>query len=132
MKLEQLKELKFTSWCIENRTSIYVFTFLISFAGLFVYNSLPKELFPDVVVPTISVATIYPGATPADIENLVTKPLEKQLKSVNGVKKITSNSMSDFCIIVAEFGTDQDPTVCKQKVSDAVDKAKKRFANRFG
>ncbi len=125
MKLEQLKELKFTSWCIENRTSIYVFTFLISFAGLFIYNSLPKELFPDVVVPTISVATIYPGATPADIENLVTKPIEKQLKSINGIKKITSNSMSDFCIVVAEFGTDQDPTVCKQKVSDAVDKAKK-------
>ena len=80
MIAERLKELKFTSWCIENRTSIYVFTLIISFAGFFVYQSLPKELFPDVVVPTISVATIYPGATPEDIENLVTKPLEKQLK----------------------------------------------------
>ncbi len=125
MTAERLKELKFTSWCIENRTSIYVFTLIISIAGWFIYQNLPKELFPDVVVPTISVATIYPGATPEDIENLVTKPLEKQLKSISGVKKVTSNSLSDFCLIVAEFNTDQDPKLCKQKVTDAVAKGKK-------
>ncbi len=125
MKAENLKELSFTSWCINNITSIYVFTVLITIAGLFIYRSLPKELFPDVVVPTISVVTIYPGATPADIENLITKPLEKQVKSLNGVKKITSNSMSDVSIIVVEFSTNLDPAQCKQKVSDAVDNGKK-------
>lgn len=125
MNLSNLKEFKFTSWCIENRTAIYVFTFIVSVAGFVTYQSLPKELFPDVVVPTISVATIYPGATPEDIENLIAKPLEKQIKSINGVAKITSNSMSDFCLVVAEFSTDQDPKVCKQKVTDAVDQAKK-------
>lgn len=125
MKAENLKELSFTSWCINNSTSIYVFTFLITIAGLLVYRSLPKELFPDVVVPTISVVTIYPGATPADIENLITKPLEKQVKSLSGVKKITSNSMSDVSIITVEFATNLNPTLCKQKVSDAVDNGKK-------
>lgn len=124
MDFSKLKELKFTTWCIENSTAVYVFTILISVMGFVTYQGLPKELFPDVVVPTISVATIYPGATPADIENMVTKPLEKQLKSINGIKKVTSNSMSDFCLIVAEFNTDQDPKLCKQKVTDAVDKAK--------
>lgn len=125
MSLERLKELKFTAWCVENRTSVYIFTILISVVGAMIYKNLPKELFPDVVVPTITVATIYPGATPSDIENLVTKPLEKQIKSINGIKKITSNSMSDFCLITAEFNTDQDAKVCKQKVTDAVDKGKK-------
>jgi multidrug efflux pump len=124
MDFSKLKELKFTTWCIENSTAVYVFTLLISVMGFVTYQRLPKELFPDVVVPTISVATIYPGATPADIENMVTKPLEKQLKAINGIKKVTSNSMSDFCLIVAEFNTDQDPKLCKQKVTDAVDKAK--------
>ena len=70
MNTERLKELKFTSWCINNATSIYVFTFIIVVWGFMTYMSLPKELFPDVVVPTISVVTIYPGATPEDIENL--------------------------------------------------------------
>ncbi|MBX2902540.1 MAG: efflux RND transporter permease subunit [Chitinophagales bacterium] len=125
MNTERLKELSFTSWCINNRTAVYVFTIIISLIGFSTYQGLPKELFPDVVVPTISVATIYPGATPQDIENLITKPLEKQLKSINGVKKITSNSISDFSLIIAEFNTNLDPTVCKQKVSDAVDKGKK-------
>ena len=105
MSLERLKELKFTAWCVENRTSVYIFTILISVVGAMIYKNLPKELFPDVVVPTITVATIYPGATPSDIENLVTKPLEKQIKSINGIKKITSNSMSDFCLITAEFNS---------------------------
>ena len=70
MNTERLKELKFTSWCIDNATSIYVFISIIVVSGLLIYNSLPKELFPDVVVPTISIATIYPGATPEDIETL--------------------------------------------------------------
>lgn len=125
MNTERLKELKFTSWCIDNATSIYVFTVIILFAGLSIYNSLPKELFPDVVVPTISIATIYPGATPEDIETLITKPIEKQVKGLKGVKKVTSNSLSDVSIMTVEFGTDQDPTVCKQRVTDAVAKGKK-------
>ncbi|MCW5908123.1 MAG: efflux RND transporter permease subunit [Chitinophagales bacterium] len=129
MKTERLKELGFTSWCINNATSVYVFTFIILFSGLMVYNSLPKELFPDVVVPTISVVTIYPGATPEDIENLITKPIEKQVKSLNGVKKITSNSLSDVSIITVEFSTDLKPADCKQKVTDAVAKGKKDLPN---
>ncbi|HQX43832.1 MAG TPA: efflux RND transporter permease subunit, partial [Saprospiraceae bacterium] len=61
--------------------------------------------------------------------NLITKPIEKQLKSINGIKKISSNSVSDFSLVIAEFNTDQDPKVCKQRVSDAVDKAKKDLPN---
>jgi multidrug efflux pump len=129
MNTERLKELKFTSWCIDNATSIYVFITIIVVSGLLIYQSLPKELFPDVVVPTISVATIYPGATPEDIETLITKPLEKQVKSINGVKKVTSNSLSDVSIITVEFSTDLKPSECKQKVTDAVAKGKKDLPN---
>jgi multidrug efflux pump subunit AcrB len=125
MNTERLKELKFTSWCIDNATSIYVFVALIVMAGLGIYQSLPKELYPDVVVPTISIVTIYAGATPEDIETLITKPLEKQVKGLKGVKKVTSNSLSDVSLMTVEFGTDQDPAVCKQRVTDAVAKGKK-------
>jgi multidrug efflux pump subunit AcrB len=96
---------------------------------MMVYRSLPKELFPDVVVPTISIVTIYPGATPEDIENLVTKPIEKQVKSLTGVKKVTSNSLSDVSIMTVEFSTDLKPADCKQKVTDAVAKGKKDLPN---
>ncbi len=118
-----MKEFKPTSWSIDNRASIFIITVIITLAGIMSYNALPKEQFPDVVVPTIFVSTIYPGASPSDIEQLVTKPIEKQLKGISGVKKVKSNSIQDFSSIIVEFNTNLDVPICKQKVKDAVDKA---------
>ncbi|MEP7195344.1 MAG: efflux RND transporter permease subunit [Saprospiraceae bacterium] len=125
MSQEKTKNLGFTNWCIKNSTAIYIFTIIIVVAGYIAYQKTPKELFPDIVIPTVSVSTIYPGATPQDIENLISKQIEKQLKSINGIKKVTSNSVSDFSLVMAEFNANMDPKICKQRVSDAVDKAKK-------
>lgn len=120
-----MKEFKLTSWSIDNRTSIFIITVLITLAGIMAYNSIPKEQFPDVTVPQIFVTTIYPGASPLDMEQLVTKPIEKELKGLSGVKKITSSSVQDFSNIIVEFNTDLDVAQCKQKVKDGVDKAKR-------
>lgn len=120
-----MKEFKPTSWSIDNRTSIFIITVMITLAGIMSYNALPKEQFPDVVVPTIFVSTIYPGASPSDMEQLVTKQIEKQLKGIAGVKKITSSSVQDFSSIIVEFNTNLNVPLCKQKVKDAVDKAKR-------
>ena len=122
---KKFKEFKLTSWSIDNKSAIYVLTIFITLAGIFSYNSIPKEKFPDIVIPTIYVSTIYPGSSPKDIENLVCKPIEKQIKSISGVKKLTSNSVQDYSNIIVEFNTDVEVAVAKQKVKDAVDKAKK-------
>jgi multidrug efflux pump subunit AcrB len=122
---KKFKEFKLTSWSIDNKSAIYVLTIFITLAGIMSYISIPKEKFPDIVIPTIYVSTIYPGSSPKDIENLVTKNLEKQIKSISGVKKVTSNSIQDFSNIIVEFNTSVDVDVAKQKVKDAVDKAKK-------
>ncbi len=120
-----MKEFKLTSWSIDNRTTIFIITILITLSGILAYMSVPKEQFPDVTVPQIFVTTIYPGASPLDMEQLVTKPIEKQLKGLSGVKKITSSSVQDFSNIIVEFNTDLDVAQCKQKVKDGVDKAKR-------
>src|ERR1039457_4614340 len=118
------KEFKPSSWAINNRTSIFVMTIILTLTGIFTYNNLPKENFPEIVIPKIYVSTIYPGTSPANMENLVTKPIEKQMKSIAGVKKITSNSFQDYSNVIVEFTTDVNIAVAKQKVKDAVDKAK--------
>src|SRR5688500_12206737 len=118
------KEFKPTSWAIDNKVSIYVATALICIVGIFTYNSLPKENFPEVVFPQIYVATPYPGAAPSDVENLITKHIEKQVKSISGVKKISSNSIQNFSNVIIEFETDVDVDEAKREVSDAVDRAK--------
>jgi multidrug efflux pump len=123
------KEFKPSSWAIENKTVIYVLTAIIIIMGYSSYQSLPKENFPEVIIPKIFVQTVYPGTSPANMENLVTKQIEKQLKSTSGLKKITSNSYQDFSIITAEFNTNVDIKDAKQRVKDAVDKARQDLPN---
>lgn len=118
------KEFKPSSWAIENRTAIYVLTVIIAVIGCFSYVGLPKENFPEVVIPKIFIQTVYPGTSPANMENLVTKQIEKQLKSTSGLKRITSNSYQDFSVITAEFNTNVETKDAKQRVKDAVDKAR--------
>ena len=119
-----MKEFKPTSWAIDNQMSVFVITVIITLVGVLSYNALPKEEFPDVVVPQFFVTTIYPGASPSDMETLVTKHIEKEVKAITGLKKMTSYSVQDFSNVIAEFDTDVDVTEAKQKVKDAVDKAK--------
>ncbi len=118
------KEFKPTSWSIDNKVAIYVATIIICLAGIMTYNSLPKENFPEVVFPQIYVATVFPGASPEDVENLVTKHIEKQVKSIAGIKKVTSNSVQDFSNVIIEFETDVEVKEAKREVQEAVDKAK--------
>ncbi|AXY76413.1 efflux RND transporter permease subunit [Paraflavitalea soli] len=115
-----------TTWSIKNKTSIYLLMLIVSGIGLFQFVTLPKEQFPDIVIPTIYVQTIYVGNSPKDIENLVTQPIEKQIKGITGAKinKVTSTSVQDYSAITVEFGTDVKTDIALQKVKDAVDKAK--------
>ena len=87
---------------------------------------MPKEQYPDIVVPTISIATVYVGNSPKDIENLVTRPIEQELKGISGAKvnKIQSTSQPDYSLIIVEFDTDVKTELAKQKVKDAIDKAR--------
>ncbi|MCB0699160.1 MAG: efflux RND transporter permease subunit [Chitinophagales bacterium] len=121
---DNYKEFKPSSWSIDNRTAIYIFTILITLMGLMSYINLPKEQFPEIKMAQIVVQTFYPGSSPENMENLVSKPIEKQVKSLTGVKKVTSNSFQDFSIVTVEFNTDIDVTSAKRDVKDAVDRAR--------
>ena len=126
---KKFKEFFGTSWAIDNKMSVYVLVFIISVFGLVNYYTIPKEQMPEIVIPMIVVNTIYPGTSPVDMENLVTRPLEKNMKSISGVKKISSRSVQDFSAIIVEFNTDVEVKDAKQKVKDAVDKTKRDLPN---
>ncbi len=118
------KEFKPSSWAINNRTTVFIITIMLTIMGISTYNGLPKELYPDITMPTIYVATIYPGSSPSDMENLITKQLEKEIGAISGVNKIISSSVQDFSSIQVEFISGTDIDEANQKVKDAVDKAK--------
>jgi multidrug efflux pump subunit AcrB len=121
---DAFKEFKPSSWAIDNRTAVYIITIFITLAGLSTYFSLPKEQFPEIKIPQIIVQTYFPGTSPENMENLVTKHLEKQMKNLTGIKKVTSNSFQDYSVVIAEFNTNVQVDKAKQDVKDAVDKAK--------
>src|SRR6476646_6677881 len=89
---DKIKGFFVTNWATSSKTSIYLIMLIVSLIGIYKFVTLPKEQFPDIVIPTIYVQTIYVGNSPKDIENLVTRPIEKQIKGITGakIKKFTS------------------------------------------
>ncbi|PWJ34213.1 efflux RND transporter permease subunit [Sediminitomix flava] len=122
-----LKEFGLSSLSINNSTSVFILTAIIVVFGMFSYSSMPKEQFPEIQLPMVYVNTIYPGNSPVDIENLITRPIEKELKSVKGVKEIKSTSAQDVSVIIVEFNEDVEVSKALQDTKDAVDKSKKEL-----
>lgn len=118
-----VKEFWLSTLALKNSTSVLILTFLIMAGGILAYTTMPKELFPEVVMPQIYVRTVYPGNSPIDIENLITRPIEKEIKPLKGIKKMTSTSVQDNSIIIVEFNTDVPVDEALLDVKDAVDKA---------
>ena len=108
---------------LKNSISVFILSALLILFGVFSYITMPKESFPEIVFPLIYVQTPYPGNTPQDIENLISRPLEKEIKSVDGIKNLNSESVQDASIINVEFNIDVDTEKALQDVKDAVDRA---------
>ncbi len=113
-----------SNWALKNKTTVYLLLVVIIAFGLYSYISRPKELFPEINFPTVMVQTVYPGNPPVDIENLITRPIEKEVESLKGIKKMTSLSSQDVSGIFIEFQPNVDINKALQDVKDAVDKAK--------
>jgi multidrug efflux pump subunit AcrB len=119
-----IREFGVSSLSVDNRTSVLILALIITFLGIYAYRTMPKESFPEIVIPTVYVGTAYPGNSPVDMENLITRPIEKELKSINNLKDVSSTSIQDFSSIVVEFNPNVEISKALQDVKDAVDKAK--------
>jgi len=112
-----------SNWALNNGKVVMVLTTIIFFWGIYTYITVPKESFPEIVIPTIYVGTTYPGNSPEDIEKLVTRPLEKEINTITDIDKLTSTSVQGYSAINIEFDFNITPEDALRKVKDAVDKA---------
>lgn len=126
---DRLRKFGLTNLAVDNATSIFILTFMILLFGMRSYINTPKEAYPEVTMPQLFVNTVYFGNAASDIENLVTRPLEKEIADITEIKKVTSSSLQDYSIITAEFESDMDMDFAVQKIKDAVDKAKPELPN---
>ncbi|MGE4553303.1 MAG: efflux RND transporter permease subunit [Desulfovibrionaceae bacterium] len=105
-------------------SAVVVLVVFMVLAGVTSYLSLPREDEPDITIPYVFVSTTFEGVAPADMETLVTMPLERKLKGLSDVEKITSVSDDGYSAIAIEFTPDVDIDDALQKVRDKVDQAK--------
>jgi multidrug efflux pump len=116
---------------LKNKTTVFIITGMLVFFGIFSYNQMPRELMPEVVIPYIFIQTVHPGNSPVEIENLITRPIEKELKGLQGIKKVTSASYQDVSIITVEFTTDIPINQALQDTKDRVDKSKSELPDNL-
>lgn len=125
LPVEQKKRtFSLTNLAVDNGTTVFLLAIMILIFGLFAYDQVPKEQFPEVEFPQVYINTPYFGNSAADIESLVTRPIEKELQTIDGVKVIRSTSVQDFSVITVEFNSDEDFDDALRRTKDAVDKAK--------
>lgn len=129
--MKKEKQFKLTNLAVDNRITIYIFIIILMVVGVYSYNSTSKEQFPEVSVPFFSVTTIYPGTSPGDIENLITRPIEKKIKTVDDIKHVYAQSIQDVSIIFVEFEIEVNEDKAKQAIKDAIDEAKTDLPNNL-
>lgn len=117
------KEFRLSSAAIANRTTVAVVTALIILAGISAYITVPKESFPEVIIPEVFIGTPYPGNSPSDIEKRITRPIEQALNTISGVDEISSTSQQGYSSIDIKFDFSVSSEEALRKVKDKVDEA---------
>jgi multidrug efflux pump len=116
--------MKLTAQAIRFRTSVLVFTALLVVAGTWSYSTLPKEASPSIQFPILTVTTLYAGASPPEVEALVTFPIEREMQGLDGLDEIRSVSREGVSVITVEFRTDVDRDDASRRVRERVDLAR--------
>jgi multidrug efflux pump len=122
--LARFKEFYLTSVALRHRTSALVLLAIIGVMGMLSYRALPRESNPDITIPFIAVNTIYSGASPTDVEQLVTRVIEEDLNTIADIKELTSTSIEGYSSITAEFEADLDVEDALAQVREKVDLAR--------
>jgi len=120
----QKKEFGISSWAVDNRVTVYILALLIVVTGVIAYVTMPREDFPEIIENKIYISSVFPGNSAEDVEKLIVKPLEKEIKNISGVEKISSSSFQDYGMIVVEFADKVTIEEAKSKTKDKVDVVK--------
>ena len=110
------------------RSRTVITAFIVALiVGIGSYISLPKEADPDIAIPFIGVRVVHEGISPEDAERLLVKPLEQELRSVDGIKEMRSIAAENYAYVIIEFDAAFDPDKARDDIRDRVDLAKPEF-----
>lgn len=105
---------------MNNKFAIWLMTILITAAGLYAGLNMKLETIPDIEPPIITVTTTYPGATPEEVADQISEPMEQQVSNLSGVKTVSSSSFQNASSIQLEYSFDKSLDEAEGELQDAV------------
>lgn len=119
--------MNFSTWAIKNPIPVFMLFALLTLAGLFGFQKLKINNFPDMDFPSVNVTVSLPGATPEQLEAQITRKVEDSVANVNDIKHINSTISDGSSTTTIEFDLDKNLQDAVDEVKDAVDKIKDQF-----
>ncbi|WP_144471312.1 efflux RND transporter permease subunit [Bacillus pumilus] len=108
------------NFVLKNKFAVWLMTIIVTVAGLYAGLNMKQESIPNINTPVITVSTTYPGATPDEVSDKVTNPIEKSIQNLNGVNVVTSNSFENASSIQIEYDYNKDMDEAKKEIEDAI------------
>ncbi len=105
---------------LKNKFAVWLMTIIITAAGLYSGLSMKLETIPNITPPIVTVMTVYPGATPEEVADSVSEPIEKQLQNLNGVKVVSSTSYQNASSVQVEYTFSTDMEKAEQEAKEAL------------
>jgi len=109
------------NFVLRNKFAVWLLTIIITVAGLYSGLNMKLETIPNINTPVISVTTIYPGATPEEVTEQVTEPIEQLVQNLNGVNVVSSNSMQNASSIQIEYDFEKNMDEAEDELKDTID-----------
>ncbi|NMH70862.1 efflux RND transporter permease subunit [Bacillus sp. RO3] len=110
------------NFVLKNKFAVWLMTIIVIIAGLYSGFNMKLETLPNINTPIVTVTTVYPGATPEDVAEKVSEPIEQRLKNLNGVNVVSSTSYQNASAVQIEYTFSKDMDEAKTEVEDALSK----------
>ncbi|KEK25602.1 efflux RND transporter permease subunit [Bacillus gaemokensis] len=111
---------KIINFSLKNKFAVWLLTILVTVAGIYSGLNMKLETIPDITTPVVTVTTVYPGATPAEVADKVSKPMEQQLQNLSGVNVVSSSSYQNASSIQVEYDFDKNMEKAETEIKEAL------------
>lgn len=107
---------------LKNKFAVWLLTLIITVAGLYSGMNMKLETIPNISTPIVTVMTVYPGATPEEVDDKVSVPFEKRVRNLDGVTSVSSSSFQNASSLQIEYNFDKDMEKAEEEVMDELSK----------
>lgn len=107
---------------LKNKFAVWLLTLIITVAGLYSGMNMKLETIPNISTPIVTVMTVYPGATPEEVDDKVSVPFEKRVRNLDGVTSVSSSSFQNASALQIEYNFDKDMEKAEEEVMDELSK----------